>query len=244
MENGHIATGVVLDMLVKPFHDFKQDSGVEKGRLHSGLRLLPHEPALIQGDRLNLCDHVFRTALVHLMPGFEHLVRAFNDRLMDHDPYTLMLGQVQRLKGFQGSVFIDRFNDTGHNRVLLFPYTRMPESGRLLLKSVVVMQAAQNGIRHHTLVRRSAVSMFLHRSWQRYRRLRDARPQRHMGTPCVVIPYPFVQKVPQMICCERNEKIQTLALQRPKEPFTDRVGLRIPGRRFQHVQAQVAYVPV
>src|SRR4029434_140806 len=47
-----------------------------------------------------------------------------------------------------------------------------------------------------------------------------------------------------MVCCERNEKIQALASQRPKDPFTDRVGLRSPGRRFQHAQAQVVYVPI
>src|SRR4029453_8818782 len=74
--------------------------------------------------------------------------------------------------------------------------------------------------------------------------LRDARPQRHMGTPGIVMPAPCVQKAPQMVFCKRHEKVQTLASQRPKEAFTDRIGLRSPGRRFQHAQAQVAYAPV
>ena len=40
---------------------------------------------------------------------------------------------------------------------------------------------------------------------------------------------------------ERGDEVQTFLPERPKEPFTDRVGLRSPGRRLQYAQAQVAY---
>jgi hypothetical protein len=93
---GQVSARVVMDPGINPFHDFGQRIGVEEGWLHGGLGLLPHETAPIQGNRLNLCDLLVRTAFIHLMPGLERLRWAFY-RLMDGDPHTLMLGEVQRL---------------------------------------------------------------------------------------------------------------------------------------------------
>ena len=72
-------------------------------------------------------------------------------------------------------------------------------------------------MRHHAQVLGHPVPLFSYRNRQSSRRLRDARPQGHMRAPCVVMPHPFVQKAPQMVFRQRNQKIQTLASQRPKQ---------------------------
>src|SRR5262245_50023972 len=101
------------------------------------------------------------------MPRRECLVRALDDRLVDRDAHTLMLGEVERLKGFQRAVFIDRVNHPGHS-VTLQPFIHtLMSSGRLRLKPIVMMPPAQDRTSHHVTRFRPAVSVLTRRSWQR-----------------------------------------------------------------------------
>ena len=63
----------------------------------------------------------------------------------------------------------------------------------------------------------------------------------HVRAACVVMLDPLVQQASQVVLCQRDQTVQTLTPQRPKDPFADGVGLWSPGRRFQHSQPQVAY---
>src|SRR5215813_10101873 len=83
------------------------------------LGFLPHKTAPIEGNGLKLGDLLVCTAFVHLLPCLERLLRAFYDRFMDGDPHTLMLGEVQRLQRFQGTIFINRFDNPRHKVTLL-----------------------------------------------------------------------------------------------------------------------------
>jgi hypothetical protein len=73
--------------------------------------------ATIQRKGLNLPDLLVRETFVDLVPGIEHLVRAFRGHSMDGNPYPLMLWQIKRLKGFQSPLFIDRVDNTVHTEV-------------------------------------------------------------------------------------------------------------------------------
>src|SRR5262245_61923019 len=95
-------------------------------------------------------------------PRFERLVRAFDDWLVDRNAHTLVLGEVERLKGLQHAVFIDRFNNTGHHVTLLSCIDpMMSSSGYLLFKPIIMMQPTQNRTHHHMVRFRPSVPVCL-----------------------------------------------------------------------------------
>jgi hypothetical protein len=73
-------------------------------------------------------------SFVYLAPSFKRLIRALSHWLMDRDAYMPMLGQVQCLKEFQHTIFVDRLNHTLHDRDLLLLYRHVPKPGGFLLK--------------------------------------------------------------------------------------------------------------
>ena len=74
-----------------------------------------------------------------------------------------------------------------------------------------MMQTTQNRPGLHTLVLCNEMSVCLQSSWQRHGRLRDARPQRHMGTPVVVVSRPCPYDAVEMTFAQWNHKVETLS---------------------------------
>ena len=50
-----------------------------------------------------------------------------------------------------------------------------------------------------------------------------------------------MKQMPQVVLCEGNHEVETLAPQRADEPFAQSIGLGTLWRRFQDAQTQVAY---
>jgi hypothetical protein len=96
-----------------------------------------------------------------------------------------------------------------------------------------MVQTAQDRMHYHPQVPQKLVSMYLQRSRQMWRRVRDAWPQEHMGTPLVVVWHPLVQETSQVRLGERHQKIQPFPPQRADEPLANGVGLRALWRCFQ-----------
>jgi len=69
-------------------------------------------------------------------------------------------------------------------------------------------------------------------------------PQAHVWAAFVVMANPFFQHRSQMTFAERNQKVQTLAPNRPHQPFAVGVGLRRPNRRPQHPEAKSFQFPI
>jgi hypothetical protein len=55
----------------------------------------------------------------------------------------------------------------------------------------------------------------------------------------IVIAYPTVENVLEMLLSQRNEVIQSLSANRSDEAFANRIGLGRSPRRPQHAHAQV-----
>jgi hypothetical protein len=62
-------------------------------------------------------------------------------------------------------------------------------------------------------------------------------PQAHVWAAFVIMANPFFQHHSQMTFAQRNQKVQTLAPNRPHQSFAVGVGLRRPNRRPQHPEA-------
>ncbi len=97
-----------------------------------------------------------------------------------------------------------------------------------------MMEAAQYRACHHTLMLWQSMAVCMECNRLSRRRLGKTRPQRHMRAARVVVPDPLVQKSSQMIVGYGNHVVQSFPPKRPKYAFTNCIGLRIAGRRFQY----------
>ena len=77
--------------------------------------------------------------------------------------------------------------------------------------------------------------------WRRQprKRLRYTRPQSHVWAPCIVMVDPALQKSSQVGLREEHHEVQTFAPERPKDPFTDRIGHRRPYGRLEDLEAEM-----
>jgi hypothetical protein len=82
--------------------------------------------------------------------------------------------------------------------------------------------------------------VFLPRSRQVRRWLRDTCPQGHMRTPFLVVLNPLFQETPQVVLGERDQKIQAVTPQPAQEPLAK--GLGSPHRCFQDPETQVPHL--
>ena len=95
-------------------------------------------------------------------------------------------------------------------------------------------------MRYHPQMPRQPMPMYLARHRQSRGRLRDARTQRHMRTTGIVMLHPCCQKMLEIVCGERNQKVHALPLQGTDGPFAEGIGLRSLYRRLEHPHPQVA----
>src|SRR5262249_13743030 len=103
----------------------------------------------------------------------------------------------------------------------------------LLSEPVFVMEAAQDWACHHTLMLWQSMAVCMECNRLSRGRLGKTRPQRHMRAARVVMPDPLSQQSSQMIVGKGNDVVQSFPPKRSKNAFTNRIGLRRAGRRFQ-----------
>src|SRR5438132_4212865 len=65
-----------------------------------------------------------------------------------------------------------------------------------------------------------------------------------MGPTSFVMQHPCLYDALQVVLGKRDYKIETFPPQRADEPLAERIGLRSPHRRLEHLQPQVAYALV
>lgn len=104
---------------------------------------------------------------------------------------------ISRLCCGQVQTYYSGFHSTGI--VNLWLWSAKMLSRCLLIKPVLMVQAAQDWMGHHTPMLRKPVPIRLQRRGQWWRRLRDAWPQGHVGTAVVVMLYPLLEEALQMI---------------------------------------------
>src|SRR6516162_10568572 len=102
-----------------------------------------------------------------------------------------------------------------------------------------MVQAAKDRPHHYMAMCRPSMPLLLQRRRQPRKRLGHTRPQGHVWAPRVVVAYPALQKPSQVGLREGNHKVQTLAPERPEDPFTDRIGHRCPYWRFEDSKAEM-----
>jgi hypothetical protein len=83
----------------------------------------------------------------------------------------------------------------------------LPRSRRLRCQPVFVVQTTKDGMGHYPQMGRKPVPVVLPQNRQARGRLRNAWPQGHMRTPLIVMSYPCLQDVSQVVRRERNHKI-------------------------------------
>ena len=94
-------------------------------------------------------------------------------------------------------------------------------------------------MRYHSQMLRQVMPMRVERSRERWGWLRDARSQRHMRTPGIVILHPCCQKMTEMVYGQWNHQGHTFLPQRADEPLTESMGLGTLRWRFEDAQAHV-----
>jgi hypothetical protein len=80
---------------------------------------------------------------------------------------------------------------------------------------------------------RNPVPVVLQQNRQGRGRLRNAWPQGHMRTPLIVMSYPCVQDVSQVVLRKGNHEIEAFPPKCAEHPFADGVRLGTLRRRFQ-----------
>ena len=114
------------------------------------------------------------------------------------------------------------------NAVLRKPRDR---SRREPLKSIFMVEAAQNRSRHDSPVARKIMTGD-RRSGESGRRCRQARPEGGVRTAPVIMEPPGEQRSPQMRLPDRDQEVQALA-QRSQESFTIAIRQGRPDRRAE-----------
>jgi hypothetical protein len=80
------------------------------------------------------------------------------------------------------------------------------------------------------------MSVYLQWGRQARGRLRDTWSQGHMRTALMIMSYPCVQHMSQVVLSEGNQKVQTLPPERAQQPFTQGIRLGTAHRGFEHSQ--------
>ena len=65
-----------------------------------------------------------------------------------------------------------------------------------------------------------------------------------MRAACIVMVYPRVQEVVQVMFGQRDHEIEAFPPQRADEPLAEGIRLGTPRRCFEDLQPQVVYMPV
>jgi hypothetical protein len=107
-----------------------------------------------------------------------------------------------------------------------------------------MVQPTQERPCHYLQLRWEPVPMRLlcHGEWHRW--LGSTWPKRHVWTTCIIMAYPFLQQVSQVILGQWNHVIQTFPPERAQQSLTQCVRLRTLRGRFQDLQPQVPYALV